>query len=168
MSESNFIKAPLGKRLAAYLIDCLICLPCMIPGIILFYWGYSIELDITNLDNNGLRKGLIGGGATLAALLAGLYLLLRDGLNGGKSYGKKWLGLEVVRLDNGERCNYGKSALRNIQLSVSAIPYWGWALGLIEVIMTLANPQGKRVGDLLSKTMVVEQNSTANSQVLDA
>jgi uncharacterized RDD family membrane protein YckC len=141
----------------------------MIPGIILFYWGHSIELDITNLDNNGLRKGLIGGGATLAALLAGLYLLLRDGLNGGgKSYGKKWLGLEVVRLDNGERCNYGKSALRNILLSVSAIPYWGWVLGLIEVIMALANPQGKRVGDLLAKTMVVEQNSAANPQVLDA
>lgn len=163
MSGNNFTKAPLGKRLAAYLIDCLICLPCTIPGVILFYWGHSIELDVINLDNNGLRKGLIGGGATLAALLAGLYLLLRDGLNGGgKSYGKKWLGLEVVQLGNGEKCTYGKSVLRNLLLSVSGIPYWGWVLGVIEAIMTLANPQGKRVGDFLAKTMVIEQGTAGN------
>jgi uncharacterized RDD family membrane protein YckC len=79
-------------------------------------------------------------------------MLLRDGLFGGRSLGKKLMKLRVVRSD-GSKCDFVSSALRNITLPVfSIIP----PLYLIELLLPLVDKEGLRLGDRVAKTQVVE------------
>lgn len=147
--NENHIKAQPGNRFLAYLADGLVTILWAVPGGLI---GFSGEL----IKNYQFRETVQITGATIAFLAAIAYLLIKDGLNGGKSTGKKWLGLRVIRTDNGEKCSIGKSIFRNFIWIVTLIPYLGWMLFAAEAILSLANPQGKRIGDMLANTMVVE------------
>lgn len=147
MNETNYIKATPGNRFLAFLADGLVSLLWAIPFGILAY----------------IASELWGGGANAVvglALAAGacsiIYTLIKDGLNDGRSTGKKWLKLSVVRLDSGEKCSIGKSVFRNLIWLATVIPVVGLLLFAAEAILTLANPQGKRIGDMLANTMVIE------------
>lgn len=99
-----------------------------------------------------------------AGLLAGLaYLLVSDGLFDGQSAGKKIVNL-YVREESGCRCSVRASVLRNAPLALSCvvfqIPMFGWLLAPavlgFELLMMIGNAEGKRLGDLLAGTAVVE------------
>jgi len=150
LETNNFIKASPGNRFLAYLSDGLITSVCAIPGALI---GFSYEFINYSKEFKD-TIGITGGVIALLSIIG--YLLFRDGLSGGRSIGKKWLGIRVVRLDNGEECSFGKSAFRNFIWLIVAIPYLGWLLFAAEAILTLANPQGKRIGDMLADTMVIE------------
>jgi len=147
--NENYIKAQPGNRFLSYLADGLVTLLWAIPGAAI---GFSNEL----MKGSEWRDTVGATGAIIAVLSAVTYLLIKDGLNDGRSTGKKWLGLRVIRTDNGEKCSIGKSIFRNFIWLVTAIPYLGWLLFGAEAILSLANPQGKRIGDMLANTMVVE------------
>ena len=104
---------------------------------------------------------------------AGLtYLVIADGLFEGMSVGKKLIGLKVV-LDNGSRCGYKESIFRNFPFAVGfilcgifgAIPLIGWLLLFVIVIVVLGfeslviigSDNGKRLGDEIASTQVVEE-----------
>lgn len=104
---------------------------------------------------------------------AGLvYLVIADGIFEGKSIGKKLIGLNVV-LDNGARCGYKESILRNFPFAagyilcgiVGGIPLIGWLLSFIiivvilafESLVTIGSENGKRLGDEIANTRVVEE-----------
>jgi uncharacterized RDD family membrane protein YckC len=100
-----------------------------------------------------------------AGFFAGLaYLLIGDGLFDGRSFGKKLIGLRVVSADTNTPCTFRDSILRNSILGIGFLFYkvlWlGWILiiiiSIIEFIILLGSKDGKRFGDEIAKTVVIE------------
>jgi uncharacterized RDD family membrane protein YckC len=89
--------------------------------------------------------GCIGLGI---CLLVG-YQLLRDSLFGGRSLGKKIMGLKVINTKTNGPCSKKDSVLRNITLIIPVV-------GLIDVIMGLVDAEGLRIGDKIAGTKVVQ------------
>jgi hypothetical protein len=88
----------------------------------------------------------------LGAVVAVLYLLLRDGI-GGQSLGKLLVGLVVVNVQTGRLCTWKESALRNVFV---LIPGANVMAILLESIALIRDPQGQRLGDRLAHTQVIE------------
>ena len=139
-------KPDTGKRIVAVVIDCVVAaIINIIPA--------------------------IGG------LVAAAYWLLRDGLDiefmDRRSVGKKVMKLRPVRLD-GQPMDIATSARRNWMFALGGvawflvrIPILGWlllfpvgvaaiALGLYELYRVLTDPQGRRLGDTMAGTKVIE------------
>ncbi len=102
----------------------------------------------------------------ISFLAALSYLLLSDGFAEGKSIGKQLIGLQTVSSKPEQEISFRESIIRNISLGIayllSQIPFVGWllALGLIgfESLLLLGNTRGRRIGDELAETQVVDQN----------
>ena len=142
-------KADVGKRLVAGFIDLALC------------------LVVTRLP-------LAGG------LVAVAYLLVRDGLEfdfmDRRSVGKKLMKLRPARLD-GRPVDIATSFRRNILIAVGPagillmrIPVLGWVLGLlvalcgavigvVEIVRIFTDPEGRRLGDDMAGTQVIESES---------
>ena len=141
-------KAELSKRFLAMLIDCVLTMVvAWVP--------------------------VIGG------LVGGAYMLLRDGLEldfmDQRSIGKKVMKLRPIRLD-GQPMDMATSVKRNWPFAIGllgsvlvVIPVIGWVallllavigmiVTIIEAIMVLTDAEGRRMGDKLAETMVVEVN----------
>ena len=137
------VKAPIGKRIIAYILDIVIItvilvavyIGIMILGVILGYVSQTLQ---------GFTMLLM----IPAAFLPLVYLLIRDGLGSGRSLGKKFMKLKVEK-EGGAKCGIVDSVLRNI---VAMVP----VIGIIDVIMPFIDADGKRIGDKIAKTQVVE------------
>jgi uncharacterized RDD family membrane protein YckC len=101
----------------------------------------------------------------LGFLSATGYILIRDGLFDCRSIGKKLIGLRVASSeDAGPAVTYRESIIRNVPLAAAyllfQIPYAGWVLGPlaggVECLIAIGDERGMRVGDLLARTMVVQ------------
>lgn len=99
-----------------------------------------------------------------AGFLAGVgYMLIGDGLSGGRSLGKRLLGLVVLDKE-GSACKIKESILRNMipagGIILWKVPLIGWlltaALFALEFIILVGSPEGKRIGDEIANTRVVE------------
>ena len=139
-------KADLGKRFIAAIIDAVIA---AIVGLI----------------------PMIGG------FIGAAYMLLRDGFSvefmDHRSLGKKLMKLRPVRLDGGTM-DLPTSAQRNWMFALGAltqallyIPVIGWVLipivglaaliiGVMEIVLVITNEDGRRWGDRLANTQVIE------------
>jgi uncharacterized RDD family membrane protein YckC len=80
-------------------------------------------------------------------LLAPVYMLVRDALPGGRSLGKRALGLRVLGAD-GAACTLTESIIRS---AVFLIPLFGF----VELFVFLTHAEGRRLGDQWSQTQVV-------------
>jgi len=140
-------KADLGKRAVALIIDCVVA------GVV------AMVLPI------------------LGGLIAAAYILLRDGFSfefmDGRSLGKKLLKLRPTT-EGGTPMDFGTSARRNwmfvlgyIGAAFLPIPILGWAiavlaslagliLGIVEIVLVITSDDGRRWGDKLAGTHVVE------------
>jgi len=139
-------KADLGKRFVAALIDAAIA---VVIGFI----------------------PIIGG------IISAAYWLLRDGMDFDfmkkRSLGKKVMKLRPVTLD-GSPVDMVVSIKRNWMFALGGIvqllmfiPVIGWALipvvgvialilAIIEIILVLTDPEGRRMGDKIAGTKVIE------------
>lgn len=97
--------------------------------------------------------------------LAGLaYVLIADGFAGGRSVGKRLIGLQTVLPRSRDVAGFKDSIIRNLPLALAyllfPLPYIGWFLsgGIIglEMLLLLGNDQGIRLGDELAHTQVVD------------
>jgi len=77
------------------------------------------------------------------------YILFKDAFFNGQSIMKKILGLRVVSVKTQIKCRWYQSLIRNIILFISPI-------SLIELLMVIFNPSGRRLGDLLAGTIVID------------
>lgn len=82
----------------------------------------------------------------IAGAWACFYLLLADGLHGGQSLAKRWLGMRVVDASTGEPCTFGQSFVRNITQSI---------LGPLDWIFIFGDAH-QRLGDKLANTIVID------------
>lgn len=103
-----------------------------------------------------------------AGWLAGIgYLLISDGLFDGRSVGKRLTGLRVLT-ESGAPCGVRESILRNITLTIGLllwkIPFLGWlflaAVTAGELIILVGSREGRRLGDEIARTSVVETIKT--------
>jgi uncharacterized RDD family membrane protein YckC len=102
--------------------------------------------------------------------LAGVaYLLVADGFAGGRSIGKRLIGLQTVLPSTREPAGFRESIIRNIPFAVAqllfAVPYVGWlgsaAIVMFEAILIIGNEQGRRLGDELAGTQVLDAGRLA-------
>jgi uncharacterized RDD family membrane protein YckC len=102
--------------------------------------------------------------------LSGLaYILIADGFAGGKSIGKRLVGLQTMRLDGREAVGFRESIIRNLPLGgaqiVYAVPYIGWLASLailaFESFLIIGNEQGRRLGDEVARTQVLDAGQLA-------
>jgi len=100
-----------------------------------------------------------------AGFYAGLvYILIGDGLFGGRSLGKRLVGLRVVSAMSGKPCTIRESAIRNSIFGVgyffTVLQWVGWFFVLIaavfEFVVLLGNKDLKRLGDEMAKTLVLD------------
>lgn len=97
--------------------------------------------------------------------LAGLaYVLIADGFSGGRSLGKRLIGLQTVVPQTREASGFKESIIRNLPLAFAyllfPIPYVGWVLALaitaLEGLLIIGNDQGLRLGDEIAHTQVLD------------
>lgn len=97
--------------------------------------------------------------------LAGIsYLLAADGFAGGRSVGKRLIGLQTILPHTREPAGFRESIIRNIPFAVAmlvfGIPYIGWiaaaAIVSFEAVLIIGNEQGRRLGDELAGTQVLD------------
>ena len=150
-------KANLGKRLVAAIIDGLIA--GVLSGVISF-----------------LGIGSLLGGAYILTKDALMFELLKDPAWKGRSVGKRVMRLKVEG-PRGSDVNFESSAKRNWPLAIGEllsfivalmptgrVAWSNWSLivgvsliiGIIEIALVLTDPQGRRLGDRLADTRVVE------------
>jgi uncharacterized RDD family membrane protein YckC len=78
------------------------------------------------------------------------YDVLFEVLGGGRTPGKRWTGLRVVR-SGGRPITFTRSALRNILRLIDILPGF-YAVGMATIFIT---PRNQRIGDLAAGTLVV-------------
>ena len=103
--------------------------------------------------------------------LGGLaYILIADGFSGGRSIGKRLIGLQTVLPGQREAAGFRESIIRNLPFAVAqvafAIPYVGWLVSVaiiaFEAVLILGNEQGRRFGDEVAGTQVLDVGRLAS------
>jgi uncharacterized RDD family membrane protein YckC len=136
LAESYLAAVPLipvsfGRRAAAKLLDVLAFIAVCAPIVLLLLWRFEFVVAV------------FVGGFLLA--ISAFYPLLAE-YRYGKTLGKHWLGLRVVR-ESGARISFGQSVVRQLPLFLEV--FW------IDVLFALFTDKHQRAFELLSKTRVV-------------
>lgn len=153
-APSPAAKADLGKRIIAAIIDAI---PAILAGFVLGLIPFI--------------GGIIGG------LVAGGWWLVRDGLDldfaDKRSLGKKIMKLRPIRLD-GQPMTLETSIKRNLPLAFYCVGYLLWIVpvlghivslpifiigglvGLVEAVLVITDAEGRRWGDKMAGTKVIE------------
>ncbi|HJW08768.1 MAG TPA: RDD family protein [Holophagaceae bacterium] len=90
-----------------------------------------------------------------------LYPVFFEVLGGGRTLGKRWLGLRVLMTD-GRPVGWGPSLIRNLLRVVDALP-GAYTVGLVSVLCTR---DFQRVGDLVAGTLVVHEEDRVHAPQL--
>ena len=98
-----------------------------------------------------------------------VYILIADGFAGGKSIGKRLVGLQTMRVDSRDAAGFRESIIRNLPLGCAqiafAIPWIGWLVSLailaFEGLLIIGNEQGRRLGDEVARTHVLDAGQLA-------
>lgn len=83
-----------------------------------------------------------------SAAWSGFYYFFADGLAGGQSYGKRWMGIRVVDDRSGKPCSFGQSFLRNLLLAILGPIDWVFIFG----------ERHQRLGDKAAHTFVLTKS----------
>ena len=145
--------AGLGSRFAAAVIDGLIQFALMAA---LWAVGLAMGLGFGATDAEGAEAAALA----LMALLLVLVFLVLFGYHvffetwaSGRSPGKRWTGLRVVRTGGGP-VSFLTSAVRNLLRLVDFLPS-AYGLGIIAI---LASSRNQRLGDMAAGTVVVHEH----------
>ncbi|MDK2926205.1 MAG: hypothetical protein PWQ41_1979 [Bacillota bacterium] len=147
------------------------------------------KADLVSRFLAALIDSLVAGVLSLVPfvgfLAGGVYTLTKDGIMyeltknpeyKDRSLGKKLLRLKVVRLDGGP-VDMAVSAKRNLPLAIGGIigivPVLGWIFGpilglimaLLELLLVLTDPAGRRLGDRWAGTQVVPETAGVPERV---
>jgi hypothetical protein len=97
--------------------------------------------------------------------LAGLaYILVADGFAGGRSVGKRLIGLQTILPRTHEAAGFKESIVRNLPFGLAylmfEIPYVGWLISTamlsVEGLLIIGNDHGRRLGDEIARTQVLD------------
>ena len=120
--------------------------------------------------------GLIAGAISviipvIGGFIGAAYMLVRDGLDiefmDNRSLGKKIMKLRPVVMPDGGKVDLNTSVKRNWMFALGplgSIPIIGWfiilplamIISIVEIVLVLTDDQGRRWGDKMAETQVVE------------
>ena len=136
------LKAPIERRMSAFAID--IVLSSVVASVFLgagyVFWNY--------LGPDELMSVAAVVSVLLGVIISVGFFLVRDALFSGYGVGKRKMMVRVVRMD-GSRCDVVSSIVRNFTMFVPV-------LNLAEMILAVADREGRRLGDRLAETQVIE------------
>lgn len=138
----EFTLAGVGSRFAAAFVDGLVQLGLII-GVLLLGWGLS------NVGPAGLVVSYLG----VFVVLFG-YDILWETFASGRTPGKRWNGLRVVKVGGGP-VTFLTSAIRNLLRLIDIMP----GFYLVGIVTILATPKNQRLGDLAAGTIVVRERT---------
>jgi uncharacterized membrane protein SpoIIM required for sporulation len=147
----SYSVAGVGTRAAAAMIDYLICLA---PGMLLAF----LLMPLLRVDREGQPQSEVGTWIYAIIILANFamlwgYYVFCEGYFDGQTLGKRRMGLRVVQ-DGGYSVSFAASAVRNIVRIIDMQPGILYLVGIISVAVTKS---GKRLGDIVAGTMVIEE-----------
>ncbi len=137
--NTTVVYAGVGKRVVAFIMDCVLSF----GGI-----GYGVGVVTGNVTSTGFS--LSGGSAFLAFFLIFAYFAGFEACFGATP-GKMILKIKVTQRD-GSKCDITAAILRNILLFADAQFF-----GLVGIILILKAKHKQRLGDLIAKTVVIQQ-----------
>ncbi len=139
----DYVLADLGSRAAAFSIDMGVMVGCVL--VIGLAWYHAGAL--------GDFAEAVGGTILIFAgfMAQWGYFMLFEGLGGGRTPGKRAIGLRVIHV-GGEPLSFQGSVLRNLIRIVDMQPI---PSGLAGAICILVNRRAQRLGDLVAGTIVV-------------
>jgi uncharacterized RDD family membrane protein YckC len=101
----------------------------------------------------GIYAALSPNNAVLAATVSPIYLVVRDGLYGGQSFGKMCVGLVAIHLRTGRPAQLMDSLRRNL---IFGVPGLNAAALAFESRRIQVDDQGIRLGDRFAGTQVIQ------------
>ncbi len=149
----SYTVAGVGSRAAAAIVDYLL----MIAGFLLIAILWSVVASLLDVKNDPFGK-MLGGWAVAFLILAlfGVqvgYFMVFEAIWDGQTPGKRRLGIRVVQ-DGGFSVSVGASAVRNVARILDMQPGLAYAVGIASAAIS---PSGKRLGDFLAGTIVVQE-----------
>ncbi len=136
--------AALPSRAAAYAIDAAAQLAALLV--------LGLLVAVSSVDvSDALGSAL---GIVLVVLVLVVYPVTFETLLRGRTPGKAAMGLRVVR-DDGGPIGFRQALVRG--LSGAFLERFGITLFVLAVVLMLGHPRGKRMGDLLAGTVVVQE-----------
>lgn len=133
--------AGVGSRLQATLVDLL--------WVFLITLGLGVLLAL--LDSAGLPSTWLDVIIILVLVLGfWAYFTFFEALREGQTPGKRGAGIRVVR-DTGHPVTFAAAAARNLLRAVDLFP----PLLLVDALLVVLHPRGRRLGDLVAGTVVV-------------
>jgi uncharacterized RDD family membrane protein YckC len=133
--EVELTLAGIGSRVIAGTIDLIIEILLLVALAILLHFLGSIGAAVY---------------ASLSFATIFFYDVLFEVLGGGKTPGKRWTGLRVVR-GGGRPVTFVRSSLRNILRLIDILPI-AYTIGMTAIFITRRN---QRIGDLAAGTYVL-------------
>lgn len=138
--------AGIGARAFAYLLDLLLVFLLWVVALVVYSISGDLLREVQALSVAGQLL------AVAAVLLSGWgWDVAWEVLGGGRTPGKRALGLRVVRLD-GAPVGPVESLVRNL-LRALEVPF-GYAPGVLAVAL---GPRRQRIGDVVAGTLVVRE-----------
>ena len=142
--------AGVGSRFAAGFVDQLLKV-AMFAALALV--GAAIE------SRTGTPGGVLAASVIVLVFLVQFgYDVLFETLASGRTPGKRWTGLRVVKSGGGP-VGFVASAVRNILRIVDALPGF-YLVGILAVLFT---PNNQRLGDLAAGTLVVRDRGRSTA-----
>jgi uncharacterized RDD family membrane protein YckC len=138
--------AGLGSRFAAQAIDLVI------EAVLIVAAGLAL-VGADAFSEGSVASGVGAGVFSIVFFLVILgYDVLFEVLASGRTPGKRWTGLRVVRT-GGEPIRFLASAIRNLFRLIDFLPF-SYLIGSIAILVTRRN---QRLGDLVAGTLVVRE-----------
>jgi len=137
--------AEIGSRIAAYMIDQLI----QVIVTLTILW-LLVGFAITSLrDMTFITAAFL---MIITFLMRWFYYVLFELIMEGQSPGKKLMRIRVIR-DNGDSLDFETIIFRNFLRIVDDFPM----IPLLGGFISLIDPRGRRLGDLVANTIVVKE-----------
>ncbi len=147
--------AGLGSRGAAALIDTGLLAVLVVAEALT---GGAIALLILRSGGEGAARFVpwIAGAVIIAVFVTYWgYFIIGEVVAGGRTPGKRIMGLRVVR-DDGGRVGVFDSIIRNVVRAIDMLP-GTYAVAIASVLLS---SEGKRLGDMAAGTAVIEDAGT--------
>lgn len=155
----NFQLAGLGSRTAAYIIDQAILIVVNILIVIVLILLLSGQSDIVLwAELNSVTAAIT---IILLFILNWGYFFAFEYFSGGRTIGKKVLGLRVIQ-ENGHSITLLSSFIRNFLRIIDSLPA-NYFLGMM---MIFFHSKHKRIGDLVAGTIVVHERKAKKKKKL--
>lgn len=149
----QFSIAGIGSRAAAFIVDQLFLI--LLNGLIFLALYFLLESDLELMMLFNGFETFIAVVIVITFVLNTGYFLVLEYFWGGRTIGKRMLGLRVIQ-DNGHSITLLSSFIRNFLRLVDSLP----AAYFVGMLLAFFHPKHKRLGDLAAGTIVVHELTT--------